>query len=153
MFTGELNKMRCVAVAISLACISLLTTAGVGFSAKSRQIDKKGLDPRISQPDPKKYKDIRDGSDWQNPYVIVQADGVLLNCNAVHFGQKAVRLDGLRRVLISLPVSAWPYGGVVAVQEAGVRGLDDDALITRNKATVEGILKSLALKVEWRPSG
>jgi hypothetical protein len=54
--------------------------------------------------------------------------------------------------LEKLPPIAWPYGLVVAVQENGVRALDDDAGIKRNREELLVILEKAGVKVDLWPS-
>jgi len=64
-----------------------------------------------------------------------------------------VRVDELRRLLVGLPISAWPYGRVVLATDAGLVGsLDDFELIKRNRDEVAQVLKALAIEANWWPS-
>ena len=111
------------------------------------------LDLQIPAPDPVKYRDIRDGKDWQNPFLVVTRDGVSLMAKAVSLNEwKEVPLDRLADSLIALPLQAWPYGRVIGVMESGIRNLNDDQPIERNKAQTEKILKSLGITIDWWPS-
>jgi len=49
------------------------TSSAAGVTA--RQTPSK-FDSRIPPPDLSKYKDVRDAKDWQNPYLVVRAEGV-----------------------------------------------------------------------------
>jgi hypothetical protein len=82
------------------------------------------LRERIPKPDPKKYAGIRDEQDWKNPFLFVRAEGIeLLNrANPGH----AVPVESVPEVLNGLPDSAWPYGLVVGVGDAGIVGSIDD---------------------------
>ncbi|HYY99759.1 MAG TPA: hypothetical protein VE642_14265 [Pyrinomonadaceae bacterium] len=111
------------------------------------------LDPRIPPPDPNKYRDILDAGDWQNPYLVIQAGGISLTANAASIKNRIISTDELARSLIALPVSAWPYGRVIAAQEVGIiGGVNDVPRIKQNKERVGRILKSLGLQVNWWPS-
>lgn len=110
------------------------------------------LSSRIPAADHEKVKSIRDAKDWDNPYLVVRADGIEVISKAIPSGRKLVALAELRRTLIDLPTSAWPYGRVVAMQEAGVRAPGDDKPIGRNKQAAEAALKALRLEMNWWPS-
>lgn len=55
--------------------------------------------------------------------------------------------------LEKLPVLAWPYGLVVALQENGIRSGDDDDRIKRNREELVRLLEEVGVKVELRPGG
>ncbi|MCA1686175.1 MAG: hypothetical protein LC745_09385, partial [Planctomycetia bacterium] len=102
--------------------------------------------------DREKYQSVRDAKDWQNPYLVVGADGVVVISKAVLGGRKTVPVRELSHTLLGLPVDAWPYGRVIAIQEAGIRSGDDDKVIEQNKEKAERDLKGLQVKLEWWPS-
>ncbi len=110
------------------------------------------LDASIPKADPKKYKSIHDAKDWANPYLIVRAEGVEVVSKAIAKGRKVIATKELSKTLAALPVSAWPYGKVVAVQEIGIRSGKDDERIKQNKEAVKAALKGLDVAVEWWPS-
>lgn len=139
-----------------LAIVFLLSTGAVdtvGVQPATTQ-NRPGLNPKIPPAIAAKYKGIRDARDWRNPMVIVRAEGIELVSTAIPNGRKTVPLSELRDLLISLPVSAWPYGRVVLASDLGLRRGDrsDDAPIERNHAAAEKILKGLDIVVDWWPS-
>jgi hypothetical protein len=101
---------------------------------------------------PESYKGIQDAANWRNPYITIGANEVQLTCRAASVGYKTMRTDDIARELSLLPPSGWPYGRVVAVSEAGARGVDDTPLIKQNLAKVREILDSLGVSIEWWPS-
>ena len=109
------------------------------------------LDSHIPPPDPSKYKDVRDARDWQNPYLIIRAEGVEVLLRGAAVERQIIPCDELAVFLESLPATAWPYGRVVAAQEVGIRRSDgrDDQPIAENKARVERILRLLGVEVDW----
>lgn len=103
-------------------------------------------------PDPEKYRAIRDAKDWQNPYLIIRRDGVITICNAISKNErKLISVDELASHLAGLPKGAWPYGGIVGLQENGLRSGNGTELISANKAKVQQILKSLRVESNWWP--
>jgi hypothetical protein len=88
--------------------------------------------------------------DWPNPYIIVAAAGVTVISGSQE--RREMPAGELASFLKSLPKSAWPCGRVAAVQEAGLRGLHDDAPIAENLRTVKRFLKKLAIKMDPWPS-
>ncbi len=93
-----------------------------------------------------KYDSIRDATDWKNPFLIIEGNGVevLVPDDRAH-----LTMDKLQDYLFNLPDRYWPYGKIVAVQEAGLRSGNDDELILQNKAQTIQILKSLGIKIKF----
>ena len=123
-------------------------------SSAGPQQTRKKLDSHIPPPDPGKYKDVRDARDWQNPYLVIRAEGVEVISRSAAVERQSIPCDELAVFLESLPATAWPYGRVVAAQEIGIRRGDgrDDQPIAENKARVERILRLLGIQVDWRAS-
>ena len=71
------------------------------------------LRSRISKPDPKKYQAIRDGKDWQNPYLVVRPEGIEIYRTTPP--AQGAPVESVLDILEHLPDSAWPYGLVVVV--------------------------------------
>jgi hypothetical protein len=110
------------------------------------------LKNRIPPPDPNKYRSVRDGRDWRNPYLIVQANGI--DAAPTGAATKAATLSPADTVtyLERLPAGAWPYGLVVVVSEGGLRNPDDNVQITRNREELIRLLEKAGVKVELWPS-
>lgn len=112
-----------------------------------------GLDRKIPAAIHSKYKDIRDAANWLNPRVVVIPKGVEVRSSSLAGGSTTIRVDELRRVLVGLPISAWPYGRVVLATETGLLGsLDALEPIKRNHDEVACVLKALGIEVDWWPS-
>jgi len=89
---------------------------------------------------------------WRNPYLIVRADGVALLDPDDHL-ERIVKPEELTQTLGNLPLSAWPYGRVVAVTENSVRSsADEDVKIRKNRAVVAGTLEGMQVVIHWIPS-
>src|SRR5437588_11628839 len=138
------------AVMFSVAVLLVSVVACLQASAAKADDDK--LDEKIPKADRKKYESIRDAKDWANPYLIVRANGIEIVSKGIDKGHRVVATNEVRKTLASLPVSAWPYGRVVALQEIGIRSGKDDTSIEKNKKSVQKILKSLEVTVELWPS-
>jgi hypothetical protein len=125
-----------------------LTT--LATSADSQDSKDLKLDTRIPTANRQKYRSIRDAKDWENPYLVVLKDGVDVRA---HGYRSTVPVSELRRVLVMLPVSAWPYGTVVAVQEMSLRevGGADDAAIKANLEDTLAVLKALKVHADLWP--
>ena len=89
---------------------------------------------------------------WRNPYLIVRIDGVGI-LDVSNNEQQIIDPDKLSEALARLPTSAWPYGRVVAIQEIGTTGSDDDkAKLRKNRALVAGALEGMKVAINWVPS-
>ncbi len=89
---------------------------------------------------------------WQNPYLIVRADGVALYDSA-DSAEIILKPNELLPALAKLPASNWPYGRVVAAAEGGGRVSEQDGIaIRRNKGIVGGMLEGAHIDVRWVPS-
>ena len=110
------------------------------------------LKNRIPPPDPNKYRSVRDARDWQNPYLMVQANGI--DARPISAATEAPTMSPADVVayLEKLPSMAWPYGLVVAVSENGVRALGDDARIKWNREELVRLLEKAGVKVDLWPS-
>jgi hypothetical protein len=131
-----------------------------GDDLEDAQQAKNKLDSRIQPPDLRKYEDIRDGNDWLNPYLVIRPEGIQLIARGSSVERKVISRHELKKMLISLPVTAWPYGRVIGVQEIGIRSgspnseiwRKDDELIEKNKIEVNRVLSSLGVRIKWWPS-
>ena len=100
----------------------------------------------IPAADKKKYAGVQSAKDWKNPYLVVHAMGVEL------VGGEQVQMDDLERTLAAIPLSSWPYGRVVAVQQTGINSPTFEKQIQENVKKVLNILKELGISAESWPS-
>ena len=148
-----------------LACRTLTTTAAIAFvlaacatgaissAQQSRSVQTARLDARIGPADAQRYEPIRDGRDWQNPFLVIHRDGVEISSKRPE-GRVRVAVADVDHALIGLPVAAWPYGRVVAVKEISLRApdrLDDKPIADNLRATLD-ILNRLGVTVERWPT-
>ena len=93
-------------------------------------------------------------NDWQNPYLVIRRDGIEVIGSGITSGRRTVVATDLERTLIELPITAWPYGRVVVVQEIGIRAADgiDDKLIAANLEAARAILTAMGVTIEPWPS-
>jgi hypothetical protein len=115
---------------------------------------------------------VRSLGSWENPYVTVQGGMVTLHvlmadANTSQLGQGGmlrptgarrrnldVRVSDLPTALNAIPNSAWPYGRVVAVEEAHEIPVSARAEVRRNVESVIKTLGDLGIVVyEWNDSG
>jgi hypothetical protein len=132
--------------------ILLLAVAGCSRQPAPQAPDAQTILQAIPPADSAKYRHIQNMKNWRNPYLIVRADGVVL-FDSADSAEILVKPEDLLPALARLPVSYWPYGRVVAAQENGVRGSEQDGVaIRRNKGIVGGLLQGAHIAVEWVPS-
>ena len=110
------------------------------------------LKNRIPPPDPNKYRSVRDARDWQNPYLMVRANGIDARPISAATETPTMSPADVVAYLEKLPSMAWPYGLVVAVQENGVRAPVDDARIKRNREELVRLLEEAGVRVSLWPS-
>jgi hypothetical protein len=111
---------------------------------------------------PAKYADLREKKNWQNPYLVVRADGVGLLTGVTANQEQILKPEEVLTALAHLPASAWPYGRVAAilVQEAAassVQGSEQRSeqlkvALRRNRGTVAGELQRAHVEVVWMPA-
>ena len=147
-------------------------------TATSAQLRQAALDTARQQlemiPPPSKtrYMAVHSLTSWENPYLTVQGGMVTLHvliadANTSSLGQGGmlrpigarrrnldVRVSDLSSALNAIPENAWPYGRVVAVEEAHEIPVSARPEVRRN---VERVLKTLGdlgvVAYEWNDSG
>ncbi len=123
---------------------------------------------QIPLPTKSLYVDIHDPSQWNNPFLTVEADKIdlriiLKDTNTSSFAQDAMlrpkaarqqelqlRLTDLARAIAALPPDAWQYGRVVAIAEEPNASRKDLPAIRRNMEAAIQQLNDLGVVVdEW----
>jgi hypothetical protein len=141
-------SLLAVSLVLFVSCSKPPTAPADSASATSPEARIQQIPPA----DPHKYAGMRDMKAWRNPYLIVRVDGVGL-LDATDNEQQIVDADKLAEALTKLPASAWPYGRVVAIQEIGLAGSDEDkAKLRKNRALAAGTLESMHVLIDWVPS-
>ena len=126
----------------------------------------------IPPPSKSRYLAIHSLTAWENPYVTVQGSMLTLHvtladANTSELGVGGVlRPVGARRqdlnirtadlptALNSVPQTAWPYGRVVAIEEAHDVPLNARPEVRRNMETAMNLLNDLGVVVyEWNEAG
>lgn len=148
IFAGILTRD---AISKRLSLVALIVLGAlVGWScskpreaptAETRQ--PTGLE-RIPDPDPSKYPPLSNMSGWQNPYFVVREDGigfVDLSNREIHI----LQVEEIPAELVSLPLSAWPYGRVVLIAQAVPKDPSEQTktALRKNRALLLGTLKDL----------
>ncbi len=126
----------------------------------------------IPPPSKTRYLAVKSLSSWENPYITVQGGMVslhvtLADANTSTLGQGSmlrpvgarrqnldVRAGELPAALNAVPQSAWPYGRVIAVEEAHDAPVNARPQIRRNMEIVIRSLGDLGVVVyEWNEGG
>src|SRR5258705_4412193 len=141
---------RRLAVLATLAVLLISRSAPQGPDTAVLEASAAARILAIPPASPEKYRGMIDMKGWQNPYLIIKADGVAL-LDAGNHEERLLKPAEVTQALAKLPPSAWPYGRVVAVTENGVRAAGDDVPIRKNRAIVAGTLQSLRVLINWIP--
>ena len=84
---------------------------------------------------------------------MVRPEGVEFAGGGAATGLQVMSVPAMREALIQLPVTAWPLGRIVAVQETGIRsGHQDNQAIESKRNELRQMLESLEIAVNWWPS-
>ena len=123
---------------------------------------------RIPPPTKTRYMAVKSLSAWENPYLTVQGSMVTLHVTAADANKSDLGLGGMLRpvgarrqdlnvrvadlptALNAVPEGSWPYGRVVAVEEAHEVPVSAQPEVRRNVETVMKMLNDLGVVVyEW----
>lgn len=117
----------------------------------------------IPPPSKPRYMAVHSFDTWENPYITVQPDMLtihvlLADANPSAFGSGGmlrpvaarrenlnVSPDKLGEAMSSIPQSSWPYGRVVAVEEAHNTPRKVEPIIRRKMETTVGTLNDLGI--------
>jgi hypothetical protein len=106
---------------------------------------------QIPAPNPQLYVHVQDYEHWRNPFLVALSDGIRVHCLAPAF-EKKVPVGALHQTLLSLPLSAWPYGRIVAVQAGGGPQTNTNLrLVEENRVQSEAILKAAGVTIDYWP--
>jgi len=178
-----LNAVRTLRTYLPTLCLMALFSGCHGGSnplpspaataAQQQQVDtvQQYLD-LIPPPSKTRYMAVRTLSNWENPYITVQADMLTLhvlladaNTSPMGIGgmtrpiaarrrDLTVRVDDLAAALSAVPQNAWPYGRVVAVEEAHDTPAKARPQVRRTMEIVMQKLSTLGVVVyEWPEAG
>jgi len=150
--------------------------AGCNRSAPARPSGERAVVAQQQQliplPSKNRYMAIRSLSSWENPYITVQGEMLTLHVTLADANTSALGQGGMLRpvgarrqnldirageipaALNAVPQSAWPYGRVLAVEEAHDAPMSARPQIRRN---LEGVMRSLSdlgvVVYEWNEGG
>ena len=126
----------------------------------------------IPPPSKSRYLAIRTLTAWENPYLTVQGGMVTLHVTLADANTSDLGVGGILRpvgarrqdlnirtadlptALNAVPQTAWPYGRVVAIEEAHDVPVKARPEVRRNMETAMSLLNDLGVVVyEWNESG
>lgn len=126
----------------------------------------------IPPPSKSRYMAVHSLSSWENPYVTVQGSMLTLHVTVADANTSDLGVGGILRpvgarrqdlnirtsdlptALNAVPQSAWPYGRVVAIEEAHDTPASARPQVRRNMETAMQLLNDLGVVVyEWNESG
>jgi hypothetical protein len=112
--------------------------------------NSRSLQQRIPNPDPQKYRSIRDGQDWHNPKLVVRPGGIDI-IGITRLGQP-IPVQSVPKKLEELPDSAWPFGLIVMVSDACILASPNDTpRIQANRSRLLKVLKEHGIAVDPWP--
>ena len=175
-----LNFVR-IPVALTLTLILLTGCHGSSPAAadkqaaaeQTRQLDLVRQDlVQIPPPSKTRYLAIKSLTSWENPYLTVQDSMVTLHVTVADANQTDLGVGGILRpvgarrqdlnvrtsdlpaALNAVPSTAWPYGRVVALEEAHDAPASARPQLRRNMETAIKTLGDLGVVVyEWQEGG
>ena len=126
----------------------------------------------IPPPSKSRYLSVRSLTVWENPYITVQGAMLTLHVTVADANTSDLGVGGILRpvgarrqdlnirtadlptALNAVPPSAWPYGRVVAIEEAHDTPVSARPQVRRNMETAMNLLNDLGMVVyEWTESG
>lgn len=145
----------------------------VSASSNQKQMDEARQQMELIPPPSKtRYMAVKSLTNWENPYLTVQGGMVtvhvtLTDANTSGLGEGGllrpvgarrrdlnVRVNELSAALNAVPQNAWPYGRVVAVEEAHDTPVSARPEVRRNMEAVIKTLSDLGIVVyEWAEGG
>lgn len=180
---GMLNAVRTLRTYLPALSLLVLLSGCHGGSnppsstgataAQQQQVDTVQQELELIPPPSKtRYMAVRTLSNWENPYITVQADMLTLhvlladaNTSLMGVGgmtrplaarrrDLTVRVDDLPAALSAVPQNAWPYGRVVAIEEAHDTPAKARPQVRRTMEIVMQRLSTLGVVVyEWPEAG
>jgi hypothetical protein len=140
-------------------------------SAQAMEAAREQLD-LIPPPSKSRYMAVHNLSTWDNPYLTVQQNMATLHvtladANPTELGvggmlrpvgarQQAltIRLSDLPAALDAVPENSWPYGRVIAIEEAHDTPASDRPAVRRNiEATIKTLGDLGVVVYEWTDGG
>jgi hypothetical protein len=138
-------------VALLLGSLLACSKPDVPTSQASAPSQETGLE-RIPEPDSTKFPRMQDLPQWQNPQLVVREDGIGLidlENREIHI----LKMEQIEAELVSLPITAWPYGRAVLLSQAAPSDNSEAAKtkLRENRGLLVGTLKNLRIQIREAP--
>ena len=127
---------------------------------------------QIPPPSKTRYLAVKSLTNWENPYLTIQGNMVTLHVTVADANTSTMGVGGLLRpvgarhqdlnvrtsdlpaAMNAIPQSAWPYGRVVALEEAHDTPSSAQPEVRRNMEAAMKLLNDLGVVVyEWQDGG
>lgn len=132
----------------------------------------RGQIDEIPPPSKNRYMAVKSLTSWQNPYLTIQGNMVTLHVTVADANPSTLGVGGLLRpvaarhqdlnvrtsdlpaAMNAIPQSAWPYGRVVAIEEAHDTPASARAQVRGNEEAAMKLLNDLGVVIyEWQDGG
>jgi hypothetical protein len=150
MSVTRLWIMVCCVLSASI-CSARLIDSQVALGQADSKNQTHVLDS-VPEPNDEEIRKIRTAEDWHNPYVMVYRDNFELILPDRARTPERLLLAELEKSLLDLPVTRWPVGRVVAVQEIAIRSAGDDEKIAKNIRALKRMLQAHKVRVDLWPT-
>jgi len=161
LFRRSLTALALAACLASPLMVSGCRSAAAGTTplvASAADIDAARQQMSLIPPPSKsRYMAVHSLTTWENPYLTVQQNIATLHVTVADENPSSLGSGGMLRpaaALSAIPESSWPYGRVVAVEEAHETPPSARPAVRRN---VEATLKALGdlgiVVYEWNEGG
>jgi hypothetical protein len=156
--TLKIPTLNIRAVKICALATSLALVACSSRSDSQPAPDAFAVLQNIPAANPAKYADLKEKKNWQNPYLVVRADGVGLLTGVTANQEQMLKPEEVLDTLSHLPSSAWPYGRVAAILVQEASGSSEQSseqqkvALRRNRGTVAGELERAHVEIVWMPA-
>ncbi len=158
-------------LALTACKSSTPTTAAASSDRRQLDVVRQDLD-QIPPPSKTRYLAIKTLTSWENPYLTIQGSMVTLHVTVADANSSDLGVGGILRpvgarrqdlnvrtadlpaALNAVPTTAWPYGRVIAVEEAHDAPQSARPELRRNMEAAIKTLGDLGIVVyEWQEGG
>ena len=169
--TPLLALAACVALALPAALTGCSRANATALPSPQDVATARQQIDLIPPPSKSRYLAVHSISEWDNPYLTIQANMATLHitladANPSQIGvggmlrpvsarqqNVTIRLSDLPDALDAVPQNAWPYGRVVAIEEAHGTPSSDEPAVRRNVENTVKTLNDLGVVVyDWTES-
>jgi hypothetical protein len=165
MLLAVLPTMSSLTGCHAAPAVNAQPTAAQKAEMRAELEDEREQMQKIPPPAKSRYMAIHSFESWQNPYLTVQANmvelhvtrgdpnpstvglGGMLRPEAARRAELNIADDKLSEAISSIPADAWPYGRVVAIEEAHHTPASAEPTVRRNLEATIARLADLGIQV------